>query len=179
MNAFSSAEFMPSVVAITYSSIVPRSRGERSSNALYSKAGPRATAAVGYDWTGHIVWPVCDAGWPSGSGLRLEHDDDNRAKEGLDDLCFEGVGLEAECKVEEEGSVWLATTGDEWEKRLRKRSNGSRLFARPAVSVILALFQEWDTRRNDDREVVVPVCFVTGAGAGTDAWSRRSLARGL
>jgi hypothetical protein len=148
---------MSSVVAMICSSIVPRSRGERSSNALFNKAGPRATAAVGYGWTGHIVLSVCDAGWPPGSELRLEHDDDNRATEGLDDLCFEGIGLEAECKVEEEGSVWLATIGDEWEKRLRKRSNGSRLFAGPAVPVILTLFQKWDTGRNDDREVVVPV----------------------
>lgn len=122
------------------SSIVPRSRGGRSSNTLFNKAGPRATAAVWYAWTGHAVWPVCGAGWPWESELRVEHDEDNRATEGAEDLCFEGIGLEAGCEVDEEGSVWLATIGDEWGKRLRKRRNGSRNFARPTVPAILALF---------------------------------------
>jgi hypothetical protein len=34
------------------------------------------------------------AGRPPRSKLRLEHDDDNRATEGVDDLCFEGTALE-------------------------------------------------------------------------------------
>ena len=116
--------------------MVTRSRGGRSSNALFNKARPRATAAVGH------CCPASDAGRPPGSELRLTHDDDNRATESVDDVGFEWIGLETEAECEE--SVWLAMVGDEWERRLRKRRSRSRLFAGAAAPLILALFQRWE-----------------------------------
>lgn len=128
---------MSSAVGKTCSSIVSRSCRGRSCKALSKKSRLRATAAVGHWLVGRTVCPA------DRSELRLEDDDGNRAREGVDDLCFEGIGLEAEAEAEEEG---LATTGDEWEKRLRRRRNGSRFFARPTVPVILALGYSQESR---------------------------------
>jgi hypothetical protein len=58
---------------------------------------------------------------PLRSELRLEDGKGDRATEGVDDVGFEGIGLEAECEPEEEGSAWLTAVGEEREKRLRKR----------------------------------------------------------
>lgn len=52
---------------------------------------------------------------------RLEDGNGKHAAEGVGDVGFEGIGLQAECEVEEEVWVWLATVGEVREKRLRKR----------------------------------------------------------
>src|SRR5271170_5197318 len=107
---------MSSTVVKICSSIVARSRGERSFKTLFKKSRLRATAAVVHCWTGCTVCLTGDGGRTPGFKLRLDDDNDDRATEGVDNVGFEGIGLAIECEPEEEGSVWLVTAGEEWEK---------------------------------------------------------------
>lgn len=144
---------MSSTVVKICSSTVARSRWERSFNALSKKSRLRATAAVEHCWTGRTVCPTGDGGRTAGFKLRLD-DNDDRAAEGVDDVGFEGIGLAIECEPEEEGSVWLAIAGEEWEKVLRTRCSRSRHFAGVAAPVIVALLRKRCLCKNDDLEVV-------------------------
>ena len=132
MNATRSAESMSSTVVKICSSIVARSRGERSFKTLFKKSRLRATAAVGHCWTGCTVCLTGDAGRTPGYKLRLDDDNDDCATEGVDDVGFEGIGLAIES---EEGSVWLVIAGEEWEKGLRRRCSRSRHFAAPVIVI--------------------------------------------
>jgi hypothetical protein len=154
LNATRSAESTSPTVVKTCSSTVARSRWERSFKALSKKSWPRAIAAVGHCWTGRTVCLAGDGGWTAGFKLRLDDDSDDREIEGVDDVGFEGIGLAIECKLEEEGSVWLVTAGEEWEKGLRRRCSRSRHFAGVAAPVIVALLRKKSLCKNDDLEVV-------------------------
>jgi hypothetical protein len=105
------------------------SRSERSSKALSRKSHWNPAAAAGYiDEV--AVCPVDNAECGADSG------DDDRVVEGVGDVGFEVVGLDADCEAEE-GSVLLATGRERWRKTLLKCRNGPRFFSAvpmPAIS---------------------------------------------